>query len=243
MRDNLYLEIISGPSQGKVVKIQEGLRVGRSRGELQINDPKISSLHAQVIKHRKGIFILLDKQSHNKILFNGERVEKLALMPGIQFMLGDTKFRVVQKTSDDLIEETTVKASAGSDSCELNESFLVDLNEFLKQERHIILPLDVHFFEIPIWLVFTQGAELGRQVGLVYGPRTIGRESLDIQIREPSAPPTAFTIKPIPNNPRAFDFQTQYPALVKLNNYSVQTMRVETQIGKTQISIFFSEER
>lgn len=249
MHDNLYLEVVTGPYQGRMVRIQEGLRVGRSRGEFQINDPKISSLHAQVIKHRKGFFILRDKQSRNKIIFNGERVDQLALMPGIQFMLGDTKFRVLQETTKETdAEETTIVAGTNSDTQQIKEeSFLIDLDEFLKQERNIVLPVTIHFFETPLWLVFTHGAEMGRQIGLIYGPRIIGRESHDIQISEPSSPPTAFSIKPIPNHPRAFDFHTQYPALVRLNNNSVQNMRVETpstiQIGKTQISIFFSEEQ
>jgi pSer/pThr/pTyr-binding forkhead associated (FHA) protein len=95
--ESLFLEITNEPFLGQRVRIQEGLQIGRSRGEFQVKDPKISSLHAQVIKHNRGIFVLVDRQSSNKIIFNGEKVEKVALLKGIQFTLGNTKFQVVSQ--------------------------------------------------------------------------------------------------------------------------------------------------
>ena len=245
MHADLYLEVISGPSSGRAIKIQEGLRVGRSRGEFRIDDPRISSLHAQIIKHSKGIFVLLDQQSHNKILFNGERVDKIALMPGIQFILGDTKFRVSDQAPSLAASPSNELIVASKDIAP--SAFLGDLNAFLSQDRHISMPVEIQFFETPLWLVFEQGPEFGRSLGLTYGPRFIGRESKDIILSEPSAPPTAFSLVPTLGERNSVNFVTQYPAIVRLNGESIQKQCIQksstVQIGKTRITLLFSEER
>jgi len=247
MYDDLFLEIIDGPMAGKSVKLQAGLRIGRSRGEFKIQDPRISSLHAQVIKHSKGILVLLDQQSSNKIIFNGEKVEKLALLPGIQFVLGSTKLRVVQRPQEAEEASTFQAPNAHKSTDPIPTAFLAELKRFLSQDRHHLLTSKVIFFQQPLWLEFVQGSEFGRKIGLVYGPRQFGSESLDIRIEEPSAPPIAFTLSPSPHSPDTFIFDTDYPSLVRLNNQSTSHQEVEKsgciQIGKAKINIFFSEER
>jgi hypothetical protein len=232
---------------GKSVKLQAGLRIGRSRGEFKIPDPRISSLHAQVIKHSKGILVLLDQQSSNKIIFNGEKVEKLALLPGIQFVLGDTKLRVVHRPQEVAEASTHPVSNLHISSDQAATAFLPELKEFLSQDQQHLLTPKVAFFEIPLWIEFVQGPEFGRKVALVYGPREFGRESLDIRIEEPSAPPVAFTLSPSPKSPQSIVFDTLYPSLVRLNNQAIPHQEINKtgciQIGKTKINIYFSEER
>lgn len=248
MHENLFIEIISGPMTGKTVRIQEGLQIGRSRGELKVEDPRISSLHAQVIKHTRGIFVLLDRQSSNKIIFNGEKVDKVALIPGVQFTLGDTRFRVSHKPLENAHPDLDITAATDQPLAPINDvAFLSQFKEFLNQDRHREISSQLNFFDVPLWLDFVEGPEVGRKVGLVYGPRSIGRESFDILISEPSAPPLAFSVAPSPLGLQHFDYKTRYPALVRLNGEGIESKCVDqrgtVQIGKTKINIYFSEER
>jgi len=247
MQDNLYFEILNGPQAGQLVKIQAGLRIGRSQGEFKIQDPRISSLHAQVIKHSKGVLVLLDQKSSNKIVFNGEKVEKLALMPGIQFLLGSTQLIVSHKPKEASPTQNLNATDLNVSESDNTFSFLADLTQHLSLGQHKSSPDQLIFFDLPLWLDFVQGPEFGRKVGMIYGPRLIGRETTDIRIYELSCPPTAFTLNPIFSKLRAFEFKTPYPALVRINGEAALNKVVEEGcyilIGKTKINLYFSEER
>lgn len=92
----IFLEITAGPDEGLKFKAQEGLMIGRVKGQVLLNDPKVSSLHAAVELDNKGQMILVDQGSSNRLLINGRKVKRIALLPGVIFELGRTQIKVIQ---------------------------------------------------------------------------------------------------------------------------------------------------
>ena len=96
----LFLEITAGASEGEKFKIEAGTRIGRTTGEIILNEPKMSALHAQVRSTENGKLYLIDNGSSNGIKINGQRVQKVAMMPGVAFAIGKTVFKVYEEIDE-----------------------------------------------------------------------------------------------------------------------------------------------
>ncbi len=98
---DLYLEIISGQLLGAKYKITGSIKIGRKACEITIDDPKISSYHATIVSRGPANqlkFYLKDNNSSNGIKYNGQRTPELFLAPGVEFRLGNTRFKVIDLT-------------------------------------------------------------------------------------------------------------------------------------------------
>lgn len=233
MADELYLEIISGPQKNTNIAIFEGLLIGRNQGDLIIEDPRVSGLHAEVYFHQKRqTFVMRDRDSHHKIKFKNQKVDKLALIPGIEFQLGDTTIRVI--TVNQLESQKPLKAWQ-VDTIKLIDETLNSLNE---------QPLLEHFFalEQPLLIEILEGIDSGTHWALGYAPRKVGRSCFDIDINEPNAPPTAFEITNSTN--KGLQLITKYPAIVRFNDQAQYQFDLETEclvtIGQSKIRIGFN---
>ena len=93
----LVMIILSGPSQGKKWPLSGRMTIGRRQGavDVLINDTKISGKHALAEQEEDGKWVLRDLGSKNQIKVAGEKFTKILLQPGIEFVLGTTKIRVV----------------------------------------------------------------------------------------------------------------------------------------------------
>lgn len=82
---------------------EEEIKIGRDSEQCQIplNDPEVSKVHAIITKTKINCFIV-DNDSSNGIIHNGERVKRAELVNGDEFVIGDTSFTVVVKS--DIIE-------------------------------------------------------------------------------------------------------------------------------------------
>jgi len=89
----LKIRGLSGPAKNQVFVLKDGLKFGRSKGDVRLDDPKVSSLHAFIQSIDNG-YVLHDNGSKNGIRSNGERVEVLVLQPGIKFKIGTSEFQV-----------------------------------------------------------------------------------------------------------------------------------------------------
>lgn len=87
-----FLKIVAGPRQGMNVPLSATtpLTIGRKRGELLIDDPMVSGLHAQVVP-REGGWVLQDLGSTNGTLLDGRLVREEALRPGAEIGIGATR--------------------------------------------------------------------------------------------------------------------------------------------------------
>jgi pSer/pThr/pTyr-binding forkhead associated (FHA) protein len=92
---SVYIEVIEGENKGLRFKAKEGLRIGRTLGEITINDGKISSLHAQIEKDPSGRLLIKDLDSSNGIFVDASRVKTVLLVNGAIFLMGKTKFKVL----------------------------------------------------------------------------------------------------------------------------------------------------
>ncbi|MGZ3744325.1 MAG: FHA domain-containing protein, partial [Pseudobdellovibrionaceae bacterium] len=182
----LFIEVLQGPQQGSRYKIEHGHKIGRRRGNIPIDDEKISAEHAQFELNDQGQFILVDLESSNGILAANHKIKRLILMPGVVFRLGRTDFRVITVDTPQAQDFARVRTWREN----LVEKFPVD-RVHSNPLVNSVLP-----FSPPLMLKFIQGLQADESLLLGYGPRSAGANSLDIELRDPEAPALAFEILP-----------------------------------------------
>ncbi len=89
---NGFLKVISGPRQGLNIPLSASapLVIGRKRGDLLIDDPMVSSTHAQIVPRDDG-WVLQDLGSTNGTMVDGRLVREEALRPGAEVAIGNTR--------------------------------------------------------------------------------------------------------------------------------------------------------
>lgn len=101
-----YLEVLTGKHSGTRVSLYDGMTIGRKEGDLLLDDdPKVSGLHAKIILDNKNQFILMDEGSANGLVLSGRKVKKIAMLPGVNFRIGGTQFRVIREDERSEISE------------------------------------------------------------------------------------------------------------------------------------------
>lgn len=94
---SLFLVVLNGPRVGVKLTVREGLTIGRKTGDLILyDDPKVSGIHAKIVSDNKDQLILKDQESSNGLFIDGRKVRKVAMMPGVTFQIGNTRFRVIK---------------------------------------------------------------------------------------------------------------------------------------------------
>ncbi len=243
----IFLEFESGESQGKQFPLKQGTKLGRTQGEILIKDVKASSLHAEVQKDEKGQLILVDRNSTNGIKVNGQKVPKLALLPGIRCQVGDTFFKIIEIDDPPVVDMPTAKFEVTELLVE-KEPEPTNWAQALSSEVPKIPGENknntgaVQAFFKAVQLDFLQGVQAETKVVLGYGPRCAGSEVLDIELQDPLAPDLAFEL--LPENDQVL-FQTDHPKLVLLNDKSVSSEVLKAgdriRIGASLIEVQFLE--
>lgn len=87
-----FLRVVSGSRQGLSVPLREDepLLIGRSRGDLLLDDPLISGAHCRVVT-RNGRFVVQDLGSTNGTSVDGRRIQDAVLRPGSEVVVGNTR--------------------------------------------------------------------------------------------------------------------------------------------------------
>jgi pSer/pThr/pTyr-binding forkhead associated (FHA) protein len=87
-----FLKVVAGGRQGLNVPLPADgpLVIGRKRGDLLIDDPLVSSTHAQILPKDDG-WIIQDLGSTNGTLVDGRLVRELALRPGAEISIGNSR--------------------------------------------------------------------------------------------------------------------------------------------------------
>jgi hypothetical protein len=67
------LWVREGTRRGRIYKVLEETVVGRSQGDLVLDDPKVSNPHAKIV-YEKGQFVIWDFGSKNGTYVNGSRI-------------------------------------------------------------------------------------------------------------------------------------------------------------------------
>lgn len=226
----LFIEVLEGPQQGSRFKVESGHKIGRNRGEIPIDDEKISGHHAQFEVDNKGQFVLNDLESSNGILLGNRRVKKISMIPGMVFRLGRTSFRVVTAEGQNAQEFARIR------------TWKENLAEKLPLDRvQNKVPEDARrSFSPSLKLKFIQGIQADEEILLGYGPRRAGANGLDIDLRDPEAPNGAFEI--IPGDGLA-QLKNLCRNKLSLNNQPVDTEILQDgdliRIGSTLIKVTY----
>jgi len=226
----LYLEILEGVDQGQRYLLQPGLRLGRSIGEVIVQDGKASALHAEVEESGKDQLILVDRDSSNGIKINGQRVKRVALLPGVNFKIGNTLFRVVRLFGE--AENSLLKKKPVG----WRDVLLSRVPKIQRQngpESNLVKP-----FPAAIELTFLEGPQASHKVIVGYGPRKFGAEVLDVELHDLAAPDVAFELD---SQGLQILFKTSYPEIVLLNDKSISSDQLKSgdriRIGKSLIEV------
>ncbi|MCY4321219.1 MAG: FHA domain-containing protein [Bdellovibrionaceae bacterium] len=194
----LILHALTGPVKGKSFKIRNGLRIGRTSGDICLKDSLVSNLHAEIQIYSSGKVMIVDKGSKNKIYINNKRVVKSILEEGSKFNIGSTKFELKIINSPE----------------ELWSEFLTLSVKKIKDN-----PLNLKVFSKLVEISFKNGIQKGQIYQLSYGPRFFGRQSVDCPIFDKKSPAKCFTLVP---EDKDIIFITKHPDTVQLNKESIR---------------------
>jgi hypothetical protein len=228
----LALKAISGPRKDEIFPLSDGLVLGR-KGDIQLEDVKVSGQHARISLDEDGFWFLKDNGSKNGIRVNGDKVDHVALSEGAKFWIGDSEFEVFS-----LVPEIKPKPAKNQRYWHeiLAEFIAAHADKFKDKPRHVT-PLDP-----ALVLEFVRGTQVNSKWILGFGPRKIGSSSVDLPIWEPGAPAVCFEVLPSHDG---LLFRTKHPQIVKLNGEEVDSrvlrMGDTIRILDTVIEVDFTE--
>lgn len=231
----IYLEAIEGPYEGQTYHLRDGIEIGRVRGQILLKkDTKVSSFHAAVVKDASGNLAIVDQGSSNGLKIDGQKLKRLVLTAGIEFYIGRTLFRVVDKSD---------AAVAGVDNpVEKNwEQVLAEDVPTIAINR-VVPKVSVKSFKFPVRLKFIEGIQADEALWLGFGPRDFGSDNMDVELRESISPANAFTIAPLAETAV---LTTDFPKMVQVNDQSDIRHELKEgdliRIGDTLIQVGFEK--
>lgn len=167
----LEIEVLDGSQKGKRISLKNGLQIGQN-APYGFNDSQIATLHAVLAFDGKNTWFL-ECLAPLKLRLGTVEVPRAAMLPGLVFHLGQTGFKVVEK------------AKLAYDSWDEG------MKDWLSHYPGQRMGTEFFFFPIPLRLTFIQGTQFEEFYTLSYGPRVMGYNNLDLNIKDPSTPHTA----------------------------------------------------
>lgn len=166
----LELEILDGVNKGKRITLRNGLVVGKSVDSLVFDDEDMGELHA-IVNLDQNKSWNIECLGGNKIRLGFDEVGRARLILGLIFNMGQTGFKVVQRQTREI------------------GSWTDELKTWLENNPGPRTEPEVFFFIKPLRLSFIQGPQFEEVYTLSYGPRELGYNNLDLNVKDPSAPP------------------------------------------------------
>jgi len=252
---NIALKILSGPLMGQIFTVEKGLSIGR-QGDIVLEDPKVSGIHAHIAKSSSGRWVVTDNESKNGLRVKDIRVKAVTLKPGVIFDIGDSSFEVVpvdapKDETAGMVRMPVPEKEKGADKerepekpkkkqrywYEVLAEFLFNNKDSFKDKTIPLAPL-----EPALVLEFVRGVQMNSKWILGYGPRKFGPRCIDLPIWEPGAPEICFEIHPTSDG---ILFKTNHAGKVCVNNEAVDSrvlrMGDTISINETLIEVDFTE--
>ncbi len=179
-----FLKVISGARQGLNIPLSATapLIIGRKRGDLLIDDPMVSSTHAQIVPRDDG-WVLQDLGSTNGTMVDGRLVREEALRPGAEVAIGNTRLVLFVGLPDAPEKE---EAPAGR-SRQAEIAWLLD-EELVEGDGRSTADLIDQNLRLPPGLNAVVEAVAGTDSGKVYrfmrGNVTIGRRLGEVPLND-----------------------------------------------------------
>lgn len=165
----LELEVLDGKNKGRRIALRNGLVIGRNIDALVFEDDEMDELHAIINSDSKKSWNI-ECLGENKLRLGFEEVVRVKLITGLVFNMGQTGFKVVHRAGRAI------------------ESWLGEIKQWLENNPGQRTHTDLTLFLRPVRLSFIQGAQYEEIYTLSYGPRELGHNSLDLNIKDPSVP-------------------------------------------------------
>jgi hypothetical protein len=161
----LALQVLDGPQKGKIISMRESFTFSSG----YFGDPEMATVHAEIYLDSNFVWKIRALDG-NKIRAGSSEGVSLSLISGLIFHMGQTGFKVIEKH----------KTSVGT-----WEEELVD---FLESDTWEPILTEFFFYLYPVRLTFLQGPQTDEFYTLSYGPRFMGFNSLDLNIKDPTQP-------------------------------------------------------
>ncbi len=184
-----FLKVVAGARQGQNLPLPESgvLVVGRTRGDVLIDDPMVSSRHLQIVP-REGSWWLQDLKSTNGTMVDGRLVREVQLRPGAEITVGNT--RLVLFLSE---EHSEPKSAGGAMGGEAELAWLLDeeLVELSGGAEQTSSPADVIGQDLRLppgvnaMLEVVAGQDAGKVFRFTRGNVTMGRRTGEIPLSDP----------------------------------------------------------
>ena len=163
------LEVLDGKEKGRRITLKKGLVIGGKMPGFQFSDALMADDHGVLVFDQKKSWNF-ECLAPNMARLGSAEQSRINLIPGLIFHLGQTGFKVVDKIVLPF------------------DTWQEGLKFWLKGHRAEAKFKEFFFFLKPISLNFRQGPQYEEFLTLSYGPREIGHNSLDINLKDPAAP-------------------------------------------------------
>ena len=162
---SLALTILDGPLKGKMISLKKNYILS---GDF-FSDDVMSNQHA-VVDIDSNLSWNISCLDENKIRVGLGETNKISLISGLVFHLGQTGFKVTDKPK-------------------LNfRGWESGLTDWISEQCWEQKQTDFFFFLYPIRMTFLSGPQSDEFFTISYGPRTMGFNSFDLNIKDPSQP-------------------------------------------------------
>ncbi len=188
---NAFLKIVAGSRQGLNVSLNgtDPLVIGRKRGDLLIDDPLISSTHAQIMVRNDG-YVIQDLGSTNGTLVDGRLVREAPLRPGSEVAIGNTRLVLFVGLDDEQSVEGLVQDQTRSSATEIAwmlDEELVELQGSSDRTTHGNDVIDQDLRLPPGLRAAVEcvaGADAGKVFRFTRGNVTVGRKHGEIPLSD-----------------------------------------------------------
>ncbi len=164
----MEIEVLDGPQKGKHFSLKNGLRVGNS-SPLSFADLQIPEFHSFISFDSKNSWYI-ECLAPLKLRLGQAEVPRASLLVGLIFHIGQTGFKVVEKSKPSFV------------------SWEQGMGQWLSRHPGQAVANEIFFFLSLLRLTFIEGIQFEEYYTLSYGPRVLGYNNLDLNIRDPSVP-------------------------------------------------------
>ncbi|MES2802440.1 MAG: hypothetical protein V4654_08105 [Bdellovibrionota bacterium] len=161
----LALQVLDGHHKGQIIAMRENYIFSSG----YFGDPEMATVHAEIYLDTNFLW-KIRALGGNKIRAGSSEGVSLSLISGLIFHMGQTGFKVLEKPK--------------SSSPNWEEALV----EFLEADSWEPILTEFFFYLYPVRLTFLQGPQTDEFYTLSYGPRTLGFNSLDLNIKDPTQP-------------------------------------------------------
>lgn len=161
----LALQVLDGHHKGQIITLRENYAFSSG----YFGDPEMATVHAEIYLDSNFLWKIRALDA-NKIRAGSSEGVSLSLISGLIFHMGQTGFKVIEKPKSSFAnwEEALV--------------------EFLEADSWEPILTEFFFYLYPVRLTFLSGPQTDEFYTLSYGPRTMGFNSLDLNIKDPTQP-------------------------------------------------------